>query len=395
MVDAIKDLAQEIHDKVVNIRRHLHANPELSFQEKNTSAYIKSVLKSYGISYTEGWVDTGIVGIIEGEKNGGKTIALRADIDALPITELNDVPYKSLNIGVMHACGHDVHTSSLLGATIILSRLKRYIKGSIKVIFQPGEEKLPGGAKLMIEQGALDNPRPSCIFGQHVHPPLEVGKVGIRSGQYMASADEIFIDIKGKGGHAALPEELVDPVLITSHLIVSLQQIVSRNSNPFIPSVLSFGKITSDGGATNIIPDVVRLAGTFRTMDEDWRDQAHSMIRKLTHELVGSMGGDAEINIIKGYPFLKNDEALTTFTKSKMIEYLGEENVVELPKRMSAEDFAYYTHHIPGCFYRLGTGNPSKGIISSVHTPTFDIDEDALKVGSGLMAFLAISALNN
>jgi amidohydrolase len=395
MVDKIKLLSQDIFTELVKIRRHLHSHPELSFKEYETSAYIKSLLDHYDIPYTDGWVETGIVAQVQGRSDGNKVIALRADIDALPITEENEVSYISVNQGIMHACGHDVHTTSLFGACIILNQLKDDWGGIVKFIFQPGEEKLPGGAKLMIDHGVLDDPRPYCIFGQHVHPPLEVGKVGIRAGQYMASADEIYINISGKGGHAALPQELVDPVLIASHVIVALQQLVSRKSNPFIPSVLSFGKINSIGGATNIIPNKVTIEGTFRTMDEEWRDRAHTLIEKLATELAHSMGGVADVNIIKGYPYLKNDELLTNITKKKMIEYMGAENVVELPKRMSAEDFAYYTHHIPGCFYRLGTGNKSKGITSSVHTPTFDIDEDALKVGAGLMAFLAISALKD
>lgn len=395
MIDKIKLLSENIFDELVKIRRHLHSHPELSFKEYKTSAYIKSVLNSNDISYTDGWVKTGIVAEIQGNASGNKVIALRADIDALPITEENDVAYKSLNQGIMHACGHDVHTTSLLGACLILNQLKDEWGGCVKFIFQPGEEKLPGGAKLMIDNGVLDNPRPHSIYGQHVHPPLEVGKVGIRGGQYMASADEIYIKVSGKGGHAALPQELIDPVLIASHIIVSLQQLVSRRSNPFIPSVLSFGKINSIGGATNIIPDHVSIEGTFRTMDEEWRDKAHKLIVKLVKELAQSMGGDADIDVIKGYPFLKNDEILSSVTRKRMIEYMGIDHVVELPKRMSAEDFSYYTHHIPGCFYRLGTGNKSMGITSSVHTPTFDIDENALKIGAGLMSYLAISALTD
>ena len=360
---------------------------------RGLAEFIKSVLDKHSIEYTDGWVKTGIVGLISGENKQDKTIALRADIDALPIMEENRVPYKSTNEGVMHACGHDVHTASLLGALLILNELKKDLSGSVKFIFQPGEEKLPGGAKLMIEEGALKDPEPTLILGQHVHPPLEVGKVGIRGGQYMASADEIFIEVTGKGGHAALPHELVDPVLIASHIIVSLQQVVSRKSNPFTPSVLSFGKINSDGGATNIIPDRVFIQGTFRTMDEAWREKAHQEIKRIAIQVAESMGGSVDINIIKGYPFLFNHEGLSSFIKEKMKEFLGEENVVELPKRMSAEDFSYYGHQIPGCFYRLGTGNVAKGITSSVHTSTFDIDEEALIICSSMMAYLAVKAL--
>ena len=253
IIDKIKSIASRNHKKVVEIRRHLHMHPELSFQEKNTGKFIANLLKQHGIKHTKGWVETGVVGIINPEKSNIKSIALRADIDALPIKESNKVKYKSKNLGVMHACGHDVHTASLCGAAMILNEIKDDINGSIKLIFQPGEEKLPGGASLMIKEGVLKNPIPSSIFGQHVHPPLEVGKVGIRPGPYMASADEIFLTIKGKGGHAALPQDCIDPILISAHVLTSLQQIVSRNVDPNIPSVLSFGKITSDGGSTNII----------------------------------------------------------------------------------------------------------------------------------------------
>jgi amidohydrolase len=394
MQKQIQLLADDLFIELRDIRRHLHKNPELSFEEYQTSSFICSVLNKYNIEYSTGWVETGIVATIKGEGGEGPNIALRADIDALPIHETNICEYKSQNEGVMHACGHDVHTASLLGATIILNNIKAHLKGSVKCIFQPGEEKLPGGASMMIESGVLKNPVPKSMYGQHVHPPLEVGKVGVRGGQYMASADEIYIVVKGKGGHAALPHECIDPVLMASHLIIFLQQVVSRNCNPITPSVLSIGKINSTGGATNIIPNEVKLEGTFRTMDEVWREKAHSLIKREAETLCASMGGSCEIEIRKGYPFLFNDEALSGLVKERMIEYLGKDNVVDLPQRMSAEDFAYYSHHVPSCFYRLGTGNVAKGITSSVHTSTFDIDEDALRIGSGLMAFLAWKELS-
>lgn len=368
-------------------------HPELSFQEENTGKYIASVLDQLGVSYTDGWCDTGIVAIIEGDLNGDRVVMLRADIDALPIVEENDVPYKSTIPNVMHACGHDVHTASLLGAIHILQEMKHSFGGTIKCIFQPGEELLPGGASIMIKEGVLENPKPDSVLGQHVHPPLEVGKIGIRSGMYMASADEIRMTINGKGGHGALPHNCVDTVLMSARILIALQDIVARNTNPNIPAVLSFGKINSTGGATNIIPDEVKIEGTFRTMNEPWRMEAHKMIKQIAEKTAEAMGGSCEVDIQVGYPCLINEPALTDRIKAQMIAYMGEQNVVELPIRLTAEDFSYYSQEADACFYRLGTGNPERGITSPVHTPTFDIDEDALEIGMGLMAYLAIEEL--
>ena len=391
MKDQIQQLSDKYHQDFIEFRRHLHANPELSYQEFKTSEYIQSCLKSFGINFKSGVAGTGIVGLIEGKDPASRIIALRADMDALPIKETNQVEYKSTNEGVMHACGHDVHSASLLGAAKIINELKDQLQGTVKLIFQPAEEKLPGGASLMIKEGALKNPSPQNIIGQHVYPELEQGKVGFKSGVYMASADEIYITVKGKGGHAAMPQNFIDPILIASHVIIALQQIVSRNANPSTPSVLSFGKVTGNG-ATNIIPDEVKIEGTFRTFDEEWRQEVHNLIKTITENTCKAMGGSAEVHIEKGYPFLKNDETLTEKARAFAIEYLGSENVIDLPIRMTAEDFAWYSHEMPACFYRLGTGNIKKGITSPVHTSTFDIDEDALKTGAGLMAFLAFNA---
>jgi amidohydrolase len=310
----------------------------------------------------------------------------------LPITEANEVPYKSMNPGVMHACGHDVHTASLLGTAKILKSLEQDFEGTVKLIFQPGEEKLPGGASLMIQDGVLQNPTPQHILGQHVAPNIPVGKIGFREGLYMASADEIYVTVKGKGGHGAMPDINIDPVVITSHIIVALQQIVSRHANPKIPSVLSFGKVIANG-ATNVIPNEVYLEGTFRTMDEEWRASAHQKMKKMAEGIAEAMGGSCEFNIMKGYPFLKNHPELTRRMKNLAIDYLGQENILDLDIWMAAEDFSYYTQHTEACFYRLGTRNEQRGIISSVHTPTFDIDEAALEIGAGLMSWLAVSEL--
>lgn len=393
--EKIQKLAKNYHQDTVKIRRHLHENPELSFAETKTGRFIAQQLQQMGIWHEHGWGENGVVGIIKGKNPDKKVIALRADIDALPITEANDVPYKSKNVGVMHACGHDVHTSSLLGVARILHEVRAEFEGTIKLIFQPAEEKLPGGASILIKEGVLKNPEPVSILGQHVHPPLEVGKIGMRPGMYMASADELFMTVTGKGGHGALPHDCVDPILITSHILVALQQIVSRHINPTIPAVLTFGKINSTGGATNIIPNEVKLEGTFRTMNEAWRFEAHQRMKKMAQSIAEGMGGTCDLEVKVGYPYLMNDENLTIKVRQFAEEYLGKENVVDLPIRMTAEDFAYYSQEMPACFYRLGTGNIAKGITSPVHTTTFDVDEDALRLSIGLMAYLAVRELGN
>lgn len=388
----IKELAARNAGEIISIRRHIHANPELSYQEYKTAKYVAEQLKAIGITPKEGVAETGLTAIIKGKNPGSKVLALRADMDALPILEANDVEYKSRNEGVMHACGHDAHTSSLLGAAKILHELRDQFEGSVKLIFQPGEEKNPGGASLMIKDGALKNPAPGCIFGQHVMPLIPVGKVGFREGMYMASCDEIYLTVKGKGGHGAVPELTVDPVLIASHIIVALQQIISRNASPKTPTVLSFGKVIANG-ATNIIPDEVNIAGTFRAMNEEWRADAHKKITIMAENIATAMGGSCHVEISKGYPFLVNDPEVTKQARASAEEYLGQENVVDLDLWMGAEDFAYYTHEVPACFYRLGTRNEARGITSYVHTPTFDIDEDALEIGAGMMAWIAVNKL--
>jgi len=393
IIQSIKNRVGEIHHEILSYRRHLHRHPELSFEEVETSAFICAVLDKYGITYTKGWAGHGIVAMIKAD-HADEWIALRADMDALPIIEANDVDYASKNAGVMHACGHDVHTSSMLGACILLQEMKSQLKKSVKIIFQPGEEKLPGGASLMIKEGIFAQQVPKYILGQHVFPSLEVGKVGIKSGLYMASADEIYLTISGKGGHGAMPHENNDVVLAMAQTIVNLQQIVSRRSNPIIPSVLSFGKVNTDGGATNVMPSKVRIQGTFRTMDEPWRKDAHELVRSIVQNTTASFGCQYDLDIKVGYPCLINHINLVSQVKKAMIAYLGAENVADIPIRMTSEDFAFYTQQIPGCFYRLGTRNEAQGITSPVHTATFDIDEDALKVGVGLMVYLAVLGID-
>lgn len=393
--EKIKKLATKYHKDTVKIRRYLHQHPELSYQESATGLYISKQLKALKVPHEHGCAVNGVVALIEGKNPKKKVIALRADIDALPIEEINKVAYKSKNKGIMHACGHDAHTASLLGTARILNEIKSEFEGTVKLIFQPAEEQLPGGASIMIKEGVLENPRPVEIFGQHVHPPLEAGKIGLCSGMYMASADELYVSVKGQGGHGALPHDCVDPIAITAQLIVALQQLVSRQAPPTIPTVLTFGKINSTGGATNVIPNEVKLKGTFRTMNEKWRKAAHRKMKKMAKGIVEGMGGTCDFNIVKGYPVLMNDDELTRNAKTFAVEYLGAKNVVDLPIRMTAEDFAYYSQKMPACFYRLGTGNRAKGITSPVHTNTFDIDESSLQLSTGLMAWFAVRSLAN
>lgn len=392
LLEKIKRLSEDYSGQVIESRRHLHANPELSYQEYNTAKFVAAQLRSFGVNVVEGIATTGLLAEIRGKNPEKKSIALRADMDALPITETNDVPYKSQVPGVMHACGHDVHTASLLGTARILNSVKDEFEGTVRLLFQPGEEKNPGGASYMIRDGALNNPQPSGIIGQHVFPLLPVGKVGFREGMYMASCDEIYLKVIGKGGHAAAPDLAVDPILIASHIIIALQQVISRNASPKQPTVLSFGNIVGKG-ATNIIPSEVNIAGTFRAMNEEWRASALQKIRKMAESIAEGMGGRCEVEISKGYPYLENNPDLTRRIRAAAEAYVGRENVVDIDITLGAEDFSYYSQVIPASFYRLGTSNPAKGITSYVHTPTFNVDEESLKIGPGLMAWMAIQEL--
>lgn len=401
VIDTIKQLNHQYFDTIVEIRRHIHQYPELSFEEIKTSAYICDILDKYHISYNKGIVKTGIIAVIQGKNPNKKTILLRADLDALPIEEKNDVSYKSKHKGVMHACGHDVHTASVLGTVIILNQLRDEFEGTIKIMFQPGEEVLPGGSSLMIKEGVLQNPSINMAIAQHVFPSLETGKVGFRAGMYMASTDEIHLTIIGKGGHAAMAGDYINPLVVSAHIITEIEKQfpvtidaegVARNTQNNIPTVIAFGKIEGKG-ATNVIPETVYMAGTIRTMDEVWRKEIKTKINDIITQITKQYNVSAELNIIDGYPFLINHEATTNLCKQAAEEYLGKENVVELPLRMTAEDFAYITQQVPSCFYRLGTGNITKGITSGVHTSTFNIDEDALKISSGLMAWMTIKAI--
>lgn len=388
------DLSKEIYPELKSIRAHLHSYPELSFKEFETSLYIKSKLNDWGISFTDGWVKTGIVASIKGEKGDSKKrIAIRGDIDALPITEENDIDYCSKNEGCMHACGHDVHTTSVLGAAYILNKFKKQWSGEALFIFQPGEELLPGGAKGMMKEGALGNPLPDAILGLHVEPTIAVGKLGFKPGKYMASGDEVYINIKGEGGHAAAPDKHADTVSVAAHLLVELQQVVSRLAPPSIPTVLSFGKVIAPG-ATNIIPSQVAIEGTFRTFDETWRQKAHQKIKDIAAGMALAFDVDIEVKIVVGYPVLINDKKLTKETKLSAKELLGKEKIEELTIRMSAEDFSEYSQHMPACFYRLGVRNETKGIIYPVHNPKFDADEEAVRYGALSLSYFASQLLD-
>jgi amidohydrolase len=391
--DAIRAEATRFHEDAVRIRRHLHQNPELSFQESETAKFVSSELASIGIPHTKDVGGHGVVGRVEGT-DAGPVIALRADMDALPIVEENTVDYCSANRGVMHACGHDAHTASLLTTARILHELRDRFAGTIKLLFQPAEERSPGGASAMIRDGALDSPRVERVFGQHVNTELPVGTVGFRPGLFMASADEIYLTVHGRGGHAAKPHQGVDPVAIASAMIVSLQQIVSRNADPTTASVLTFGRFVADG-SMNVIPDRVEIADTLRAVDDEWRDEALERVERVAKGVVESMGGTVDVKIIRGYPSLENDPGETAIARTAAEEYLGPENVVDLPLVMWAEDFAYYCRERPSCFYNLGVRNESEGIVHPVHTPRFNIDESALEIGPGLMAWIAVRRLES
>jgi amidohydrolase len=392
LLQKIKSLSASYSTHTISVRRHLHAHPELSYQEFQTVKFVAEQLNALGIE-SETIATTGLVAEIKGKHPEKKTIALRADMDALPILEENDVVYKSKNQGVMHACGHDVHTSSLVTTARILHEIRDEFEGTVRLLFQPGEEKNPGGASYMIRDGALENPRPAAILGQHVFPLLPAGKIGFREGMYMASADEIYLKVVGKGGHGAAPDLAIDPIVIASHIIIALQQVISRNANPRQPTVLTFGNIVGLG-ATNIIPNEVNIAGTFRAMNEVWRESALEKIKKMAESIAEGMGGKCIVDISRGYPYLENNPELTRRIRKAAEAYVGCENVVDIDITLGAEDFAYYSQLVPASFYRLGTSNASKGITSYVHTPTFDIDEHALSIGPGLMAWMAIHELH-
>ncbi len=392
--DKIKSLSEKYHQEIIDIRRQIHQNPELAFEEYKTAELVSKKLTEYGIDHQRGVAKTGVVGLIQGKNPDSYVIGLRADMDALPIFEANTHDFVSKNKGKMHACGHDAHTASLLGVAKILNELKDEFEGTVKLIFQPSEESFPGGAKAMIEEGVLKNPDVDMMIGQHVYPQLPAGEIGMKSGKYMASTDEIYLKVKGKGGHGALPEQNIDPVLIASHVVVALQQVVSRNALPSMPTVVSFGRFVAEG-QTNIIPNEVNLDGILRTFDEDWRKEAQGKIHKIATGVAQSMSGDCEVKIDSGYPVVINDENVTEKTRKYAMNFLDRYEVHELDYRMTAEDFAYFSHEVPSVFYRLGIKNERKGIVSGLHTNTFDIDEESLVNSIGAMSWIVLNHLKN
>lgn len=389
----IAEYSSEISPKAIEFRRHFHKYPELSEMEFETSKFISNILTKWGIEHKAGIAGTGIKALIKGEKGEGKTIALRADMDALPITENSGVDFSSVNGGVMHACGHDIHMANLLGTVYVLNKLKSEFSGNLVIIFQPSEEKFPGGAIRMINEGVLENPKVDAIFGMHVMPEMPTGTVGFRKGIYMASTDEIYISIIGKGGHAANPHQNIDPVATAAQLLIALQQISSRMAPPQIPTVLSFGKFIADG-KTNIIPDRVEIEGTLRTFNEEWRAKALEMVEQVCQNTAQSFGAKCEVRIENGYPFLYNNEELTERASSSAKLFLGEKNVVDMELRMTAEDFAYFAQKVPACFWRVGVGFEN-GETYNLHSPNFIANEDALETAIKTTSWLAFCELKN
>lgn len=388
----IAQRSEELFEKVRGYREHMHRFPELSYEETHTMAYVAAQLEQLGIPFQQGVAKTGITAVIRGSQHAetASCFGLRSELDALPIHEQNDIPFKSHYDGIMHACGHDVHTSILLGTAEILQELRDELPHPVKLFFQPGEEKNPGGASLMIADGALRNPSVHAMAALHVFPEMETGKLGFKTGLYMASCDEIYITINGKGGHGATPHQTIDPIMIGAELLMSLQQIVSRNCDPKIPCVLSFGHFEALG-ATNVIPEKAHLKGTFRTMDETWRAQALELIEQHVRHIVAMHGATADLTISKGYPFLENDPELTTRIRTMAEAHFGEDHVETLPIRLTSEDFSYYAQEIPVCFFRLGVRNEAKGIVYGVHHPLFNIDDRALVTGMQAMSLAPFS----
>ena len=388
IIDSINEHSSSFLGETRGYWRHLHANPELSFNEKQTALFIAKILKENNITVHEGINGNGLIGIIEGHKPG-KTIGIRAELDALPINESNNLDFISTNTGVMHACGHDIHMASLLGTAIIINRLKAELNGKILLIFESGEEQIPGGAKQIIDSNIFQNNFPDAMLAFHVLPELTAGKAGFREGQYMASGDEIHITVKGKGGHAALPHTTINPIMISSQLLLNLKHFIDNETPNNIPSILSFGKVIANG-ATNVIPNEVQIEGTFRTMDEDWREKAHSLIEKISKDTCQTLGGDCSIDIRKGYPSIYNNSEMTRKIRVLTEQFLGASNVVDLDRRMTTDDFAYFSHIIPSVFFRLGVGYDNEDN-HQLHSSTFTANQEILNYSSGLLAWLSFS----
>ncbi len=388
LLHIVQSNAEEMLETTIGFWHYLHSNPELSFKEQNTSSFVRKILQENGIEVYGGLNENGLIGIINGKKQG-KTVGIRAELDALPIIEHTNIAFKSKNSGVMHACGHDIHMSSLLGASIILNRMKEQLAGKILLIFEAGEELLPGGATEIINSDIFKNNLPDIMLGFHILPEMAAGKAGFCEGQYMASGDEIHLTVQGKGGHAALPHTTINPILITSKLLLSLKERIDAETPSQIQTILSFGKVTASG-ATNIIPDNVYIEGTFRTMDEEWRKKAHLLIETISKEICQSLGGDCIVDIRKGYPSIFNNPIICNRVKQLTQEYLGDANVIDLDRRMTTDDFAYFSQIIPSVFFRLGVGFEN-GEIHQLHSSTFVANQEILKYSSGLLTWICIN----
>lgn len=386
----VHEMVQAEQAAMVRVRRHLHAHPEPSFEEVATGAFIASELRRVGVEPRTGIAGTGVIGVLRG-KPGDRVVCLRADMDALPIQETGTAAYRSTVPGWMHACGHDAHTAMVLGAGLVLQALREEWAGTVLLLFQPGEEKNPGGASLVLKEKALDDPRPHAILGQHVTPELALGKVGFHAGPFMASSDELYVTVKGKGGHAAMPANLIDPILIAARLLLGLKEAF-EGLRQGRPAVLAFGRVVADG-ATNVVPDTVRIAGTLRTFDEGFRNELHEWLPRWSNDFCKALGGGCDFEVQRGYPVVVNEAALTSRVHAAAVDYLGAERVVEMPQRMGSEDFGFYTEVMPGCFFRLGTGDADRGFTTGLHTPAFDIPEEALAIGAGVMVWAALKEL--
>ena len=394
LIDIIKRLAHAQRDQIIEWRRWMHRHPDLSQQEYGTMEFVAERLREMGLEPKTGIGKTGTMAMLRGKDPDSYCVALRSDYDALPITECTGLPFASENPGVMHACGHDMHTCSLLGAIKILLQLKEHIHGSLMFIFEPSEEKYPGGARMMMEDGLFDDIMPNEIYSFHCLPEMDCGKVGMRKGKYMASTDELYWTVKGLGGHGATPHLSVDPIVVASHIVIALQQVVSRNAAPMMPTVLTIGKIQEVGGRTNIIPDTVKMEGIIRTFDEKWRLEAHEKIRKISTGVAEAMGAECDLFIDYGYPYVFNDDACTQQVHDNACSFLGEENVEWLDLRMTAEDFAFFAQKIPACYFRIGIHEPGTPF-SNLHRPNLIVDERSLELANGLIAYNALMALKN
>ena len=395
MIEEIKRLAHEQREEVIGWRRWMHRHPELSQEEYGTMAFVAERLTEMGLQPRTGIGKTGVMAMLRGRiEPDSYCVALRADYDALPITECTGLPFASENPGVMHACGHDMHTCSLLGAVKILVQLRDRLRGSLMFIFEPSEEKYPGGARMMMNDGLFDEVMPNEIYSFHCLPEMDFGKVGMRKGKYMASTDELYWTVRGRGGHGATPHLNVDPVLIASHIVIALQQVVSRNAAPMMPTVLTIGKIEDVGGRTNITPEEVKMEGIIRSFDPEWRLRSHELIRRISSGVAEAMGGECDLFVDEGYPPVINDDACTQQVYDNACAFLGEDKVEWLDLRMTAEDFAFYQQKIPSCYFRVGIHEPGTPL-SNLHRPNLIVDERSLELANGLVAYNAVKALEN